>query len=698
MGGPDVIHVQVERVDAADDGTIAKVVKLGDRARKTLGFMPPAVYYDAAAKHWLLAAMLHGEPVGYVLFRLPRDEVVLTHVCVHPDFRKSGIAKQLVDQVSDLHSARQGIKAKCRDDYDGIANVWTGLGFTPRARARGRGHDRKSMTIWWRDHEHPNLFTPPMEEPTVVQVAIDTMILLDLLTGSGDTRRARSAALLAQHLIGRMELVVTRGLERDLDNHPQAATARVLEFADSFTRPTELPKRAQALFDAMLTAVKLRVTGFPKTPQDIGDLWHLAEAAAVGAQAFLTWDERLMNIVAPAALSVAAPEVARMRVLDPDHLEIRLDELANTAAYSPLALAGSHFTTARAGSDARQLLQRFLNSTHGETRSQFQALLREAARDSDTYEVVSAPDGTLIACYAINSVGMTLNVPLLRVANHPIAETLTRQLLWRFRLQARRNGATIVQLTDRHLTPITERIAETESYRHGRSGLCAVVVDVIGSGRDVTDTANTISESVGMTAAPLIRTYENAVVASLYERVWWPAKITDSSLPRFVVPIRPRWSADLFGVPSTLTARDSQLALGREHVYYRSGRRSCLQAPGRILWYMSGDKSVGEGQFIGTSLLDSVERDTPEALHRSYGRYGVFTLEHIKSVANADNIAEALLLSDIELFPYPISSSSYTFIRERIPGPRGFQSPTTIQPAMFEAVYRLGAGQDPSPE
>ena len=175
--------------------------------------------------------------------------------------------------------------------------MWRGLGFTPRGRTVGRGKDHAQV-------------------------------------------------LLAQHLADRIELMVSRGLERDLDQSAADERERVLAAASEYPRPRGSSTRAQSLFNAMNTAVTAHLPDFPRTTQDTGDIWQLAEAAAAGAQVFATWDERLLSTVAPLALKADhAPELARMRVLDPNHLEVRLDELAHAA---PTAL-----TTCREASSLR---------------------------------------------------------------------------------------------------------------------------------------------------------------------------------------------------------------------------------------------------------------------------------------------------------------------------------------------------------
>ena len=48
-----------------------------------------------------------------------------------------------------------------------------------------------------------------------------------------------------------------------------------------------------------------------------------------------------------------------------------------------------------------------------------------------------------------------------------------------------------------------------------------------------------------------------AQVAAELERQWWPAKILDSQLPTFMIPIQPRYASDLLGTPSTLSGATS---------------------------------------------------------------------------------------------------------------------------------------------
>src|SRR6266516_3143452 len=97
-----------------------------------------------------------------------------------------------------------------------------------------------------------------------------------------------------------------------------------------------------------------------------------------------------------------------------------------------------------------------------------------------------------------------------------------------------------------------------------------------------------------------------AVAAAELERIWWPAKIIDSGLPTYLIPIQQAFSVDLLGVPHSFLRHDA-LGLAREHVYYRSPKGLRMQAPARLLWYISGSGPGVAYQpgVVACSQLDS---------------------------------------------------------------------------------------------
>jgi GNAT superfamily N-acetyltransferase len=101
--------VRLALATAGDDTGIRAAIELGNRARATLGHMPFAAYRDAAAKGTLLLAYDGDEVIGYALFGLTRNRVRLTHLCVTSDRRRRGVARRMVQWISNRHADYPGI-------------------------------------------------------------------------------------------------------------------------------------------------------------------------------------------------------------------------------------------------------------------------------------------------------------------------------------------------------------------------------------------------------------------------------------------------------------------------------------------------------------------------------------------------------------------------------------------------------------
>ncbi len=697
MGGrPGLV---VETVAASDSALIEQLVAMGDTAASTLGMLRPAVYDDAARSGYLLVARDAGKVVGYTLYRCPRSEVVVTHVCVDAAHRRRGIARHLVEEVSSRHPNRHGLRAKCRNNYE-LGAFWRSLGFDYLGDTHGRGADEAPMTVWWRDHQIPNLFSPPVDEVAArLLVAIDTNILMDLNTRPDTPQARRSQVLLGPDLVDRMELVVSQGLERDLEGQPEEAKARLVGAAEQYQRPNVDPVRARSLFDTLLATVKLHSPGFGSRSGDEGDLWQVAHAAAAGIKVLATWDDRLRTVIGPIVARIARPEFEALRIIDPDHLVVYLDQLVHAAAYQPRALQGSEFSGEQAGAASEAALLALLNSAAGEARSDLRARVRAAARAGRPPVIIRDAEGIVVAGFATYVDGPRLRVPFLRVNNHEHASTIARRLLWWLREQARDEGTTVVVVEDPHLSRIVRWAAVHESYEVVGERLVAWVIDRCGTSLAVTTAVTAARASLDLGPASLLTPRLPAEVAAQYERTWWPAKLTDSELPHFAVAIQPDWSAGLFGIPATLTERPSLLALGREQVYYRSGKNSGVAAPGRILWFLSQDRTArrprtpGEARtssFIGTSLLDAVDTDTPENLHSALQHYGVYPIERIRDAADRRGLAQAFRFSDTEFFPTPVSWKQYEELLEVHGGPRQILAPVRLSTPLFSDIYALG--------
>lgn len=129
---------EIRRLRPDDGAALAKVLALGRTNAKYLRFMPKGGYLDRVDKGTLLVACRQGEVVGYVLYDLPRSVVHIAHVCVDQSCRRTGIARDLIREISARHADRRGVELLVRNDFPAY-DMWFRLGFSPKTEMRGRG-------------------------------------------------------------------------------------------------------------------------------------------------------------------------------------------------------------------------------------------------------------------------------------------------------------------------------------------------------------------------------------------------------------------------------------------------------------------------------------------------------------------------------------------------------------------------------
>ncbi|GAA2919643.1 MULTISPECIES: GNAT family N-acetyltransferase [Streptomyces] len=234
-----------------DEQLLAAVIDLGNRNRRTLGFLPRAAFGQAAETGTLLAAVEGTRLAGYALYGLPADRIRLTHLCVEDVYRGQGVNQRLVEAISSRHADRLGILLKCRKNY-GLDKMWTRLGFQPRTEVDGLGGTREPLVVWWRSHGHPELFTD-LEPTALVTAAMDCNVFADLHSSYQRNGSEETKALAAEWLAGLLELVVLPQLVDEIHDIDQAAERRTQ--LNALSRPrgrfrpwpaigcTPLPKR-----------------------------------------------------------------------------------------------------------------------------------------------------------------------------------------------------------------------------------------------------------------------------------------------------------------------------------------------------------------------------------------------------------------------------------------------------------------------
>jgi hypothetical protein len=369
---------------------------------------------------------------------------------------------------------------------------------------------------------------------------------------------------------------------------------------------------------------------------------------------------------------------------------LQVDELAHAQAYRPVQLQDTRYrlTPVRAG--AEEELLTFLHKSDGEQKAPYLNQIRRiiAGGRQWTRTILRNPDGKPIAFYATGGSDDELIVPVFRVAASRLEETVTRQLLFLVRDQAQRAGQSIVRITEPGLTRETQRIIREDGFINLSDSWLCLVIRACGAAAVVDALAVAAADRAGL-RMPTLRPGLSSVIAADLERTLWPAKITDSALPTYLIAINPTWSAELFGIPQTLMPRPNMIGLSREHVYYRSPRPR-TPAPARLLWYVTDPKrGGGVAAVIGCSRLDETVVGKPAALFQRFSHLGVWER---KQVTNAAKNGEALALrfADTEIFPRQIGLRRLRQLASQHGQTMALRSPQKITAGLFAAIYQEG--------
>ncbi|MCY4370673.1 MAG: GNAT family N-acetyltransferase [bacterium] len=642
---------------------------LWKRNSRWLGFMPTRGFQDRAQRETLLAALVEGQVVGYVLFDLPRDVVKIIHLCVDTSYRGRGIARSLINAVGREYQDRRGIQLACRQDYDANA-LWPQLGFVTLAERKGRSRAGTLLTVWFRNHGHHNLFTVLIDDtkdPSIV-VAIDFNIVLDIVEEPHD-RGLPSRHLLDDWITQLAEICITQETYQETGRLP--TPERRHQVRSQLEQFRELSTSRDQRWQELVSEISVLV---PRA-QD-SDHRHLADAIAGKSHYFATRDQELTNNYA------SLKERFGIRVVSPQYLIVALDKTRSEDRYMPEQLNATSVSIHRSIEDEPAFLRSFQNHARSELQSNLIGILRTAQSTPDLRQItiVRTENGNDIATAISHIANNILIVSVLRLAGEDrLYNTVGRQLCFLIKAYALDRGLLSIRVMDQYISSTLEESLYDEGYlRNGTKWTYTITTGVV----------------------PIHEVYDEDISESdiaLHEHQSWPAKLLGGGLKTFVIPIRPPFAEQLFDTLSaerTLFGRSTELGISREHVYYRSWRAAQgLAAPARILWYVSGTTPYqSEGHIRAVSQLREIQIGQALTLYRRFARLGVYTDADVIKAASDDGRVMALRFIDTEVFDSPVSLTQACDMAASLDETfRAPQSPSPVTEAFFAAVYERGS-------
>lgn len=694
--------IEIREIDEKSE-YLSDVIKLGDANRQTVGLLPFQGFSRHAEKREIIVALDSDRHlIGYLLYRgVCRDNIiVIVHLCVKKSLRGRGIARHLVNYLSQNNPDFYGIKLKCRRDY-GLEKMWQKLGFESRNEKVGRSKDGELLTVWWLDHNHPTLFSSHAAEKldSSLCAIVDIGVFLQLGGGSNLDNK-KSDYLLADWLQGYLELCVTNEIFNAINSlEPEPERKRQRHFAETFTK---LPCGYRD-FEKFLKILSNYLADNNLQLKD-SSIRQLARTLASDCPVFVTRDRPTLE------LSDRIYEKFKLQILSPKELIVNLDELHHNTEYQPARLAGSDrlniIPVMRHQID--RLSEHFLAAEKGETQAQLKRKLREFSANSENVkcEVVVEGENNPLALIAYNkNKKYELEIPLLRVGGGSLEGTLARYLLFRVISDSAKDNRYFTRIAEPYLKDSLIRAIQEDAFvriqEHYLKANLAVAETAEQLSRRLADLAKLEPDySFCLQIAETLNSEEatkNMQVAAVLERSLWPAKIVDAELLTLIVPIQARWAQDLFDeslANQLLFGSKTEVALKRELVYYRTKRGNGGLKPGvigRILWYVSYDRSFTSGTkaIKACSRLDEVIVDKPDKLFRQFRTLGIYQKKDLMKLTDDDPNKEimALRFSDTKLFDRPIDFQELPeLLGKKIP----LRGPSKISAEKFAIVYNKG--------
>jgi hypothetical protein len=682
------VKYSVERI-GTDSPLFTHVLTLHAASKARLGPLPLGAFEELAErKQILIAATPEGSLVGYLLYRVAKNRVAITHLTSAERFRGTGVANLLLDRLKQDTKHLLGISLCCRRDY-GLDRMWARHGFTVRHSKRGRGGDGAMLDIWWFSHNHEDLFSLAArgEDATArVTCAIDANIFYDL-TVEDRAHGEDTRVLEADWLEDSLALCITpelfneigRGQSEDDRRRSRGAAQGFRELRTDEMRVRHLESELKPLFNEAVV------------DRDGSDMRQIAHAIAAEVPFFVTRDAPML------AHAEIVFERYGLRIIHPTDLIVRLDSLRREAEYRPARLEGSRWRERLVtDADIKRLSAVFQNPNAERIRDFERRLRHHLAHPGSCVCRVATDERDEFAVLFVETRGAhgALEIPFLRHSDHPLAGTLVRHILHSAVLDTAEGAAKLISITDDGIS--AEAVSAMQELGFLPDGDRWWKLSIVG----VLSQAE-VSETVQASALPAALRMQFALSVAATpapstfgfhcERVFAPLKVIDAMLPTFVISIRPDWAEQFFDAPigaQLLMDLNEKLHLGIEGAYYCSPLNTHLIAPARVLWYVSkGPSGCGSMSVKACSHLAELVVGKPKELFRRFRHLGVYAWRHVFEAAseNLDNELIAFRFSRTERFARPVSLAE---IKELgVPQP---VNPRRISDDQFTAIYRLG--------
>jgi predicted GNAT family N-acyltransferase len=677
------------------------VIELGDQHRKIFSHWAKCIYLKHARLGTILIAVTQDDDlVGYLLYRTSfrKNQVTLHQLCIYTQYRGMGIAKSLIEKLTQITTQYNGIRIKCRRDY-GLEKMWSSFGFSPlyEENARTKG---KVNTIWWYAHQRP-LFSWLSENQYSTSIKlildIDLFLLLDSKVNSADCDQIISICYDDWDIT--VEIHITDEILSVINNNFQDSKERE-KYREIATQFTQCMPLGNEFSDKLATFMSF----FEAHQVILNDLQlkHFSRAALLPEiQYFITQNVDLLR------LRDDIYEEFSIFVKKPDELILELSTDTVQDSYQPKKLSGiQKITQTSIEKHTKNIDNKFLKTDNFIDKSITNYISQFINDLTDWQEICDDNGNSLILFFCDWKNKNCLTIPLVRLDASPYSTTIVNHLLFKMVVEARKESKKYIELSKKYLQePVTNILRSESAWIQTDSSWLRVIIDEIGTSGELSQklrNQDKLRDLIPIQHSQLIDVLDNATELTKQntleiENSFFPVKVIDSCLLNFIIPIKPEWAKHLFDenlANENLFGR-GDLALNTEAVYYKSTQSPKKMKPGnsgRILWYVSNDGDHGYSDLRSIracSQLVEIKTDKPGKLYQSFKKLGVYGYEDLLKVAgnNPDREIMALRFRNTELFESPVSlQRAQKILQKKVT----MQSSLEILDAEFKMIYQEG--------
>ena len=687
--------VVVKPIDTS--GELVKVLELYRTQKDVLGFMPEGAFEQRAELQHIVVASDMGEIVGYVLFSTNMSyEVRIAHLCVATQHRRRGIARRLIAELKDMYLTHARIRANCRVDYE-AADAWRCLGFKAVRRFAGRKIDGSELIAFSLAINEMPLFDGVEQDADVATVVCDANVVIDIELPQRPSHEL-SMGLKADWLVDQVALAVTPEIFADLARQEESLKTVIVDAIDDHWDQVTADHEA---VERHLKTVR-NIMGSPKDESSKSDQRHIAMSAAIEAEAFVTRDSEVISFAEELLKQLG------LRIFPPEELVTQYDAIINAHRYEYRELTNSGLERIKVRSVEELDLEVFLDQQNGEGLRSFRAQLKGMLANPKEWELFRVRSSTheSVALFSIRLLeGGLRQICRLRISGllrgtrlgRVLAEYIADQPLGAWQSDERR----IVTITDPNPDPLVMDALSRRGWIRAEDELVRISLPGIWTKEELIDELTELNEEVdfGNCSERLLNILKgnHAAVGSevetqQIERLIHPGKVAFGQLKTWIVPIRPRWAKELFDFrlwDLSLFDPDTPLVINPDSVFYKKPRNSPSEDVGRILWYVSGERSKGGGRIRACSALTRRVTGRVKNLYRQFNRFGVYEYRHlIEHFDSPEAEGLAMEFTGTELFRNMLTLDDVNMVLESHGMRRQtFQGALAIPADVFYEIY-----------